>query len=234
MKIQTSAQRLAAARASAAKFKADRPDWVAYHDWRTLVVRPFKRQQANVRRSEDGRELYADSFEALGWRQCGDSHDIAPRAVRHTGWYCDQQQSGVIRGAVVQIPARGGVPRYYAATYCTEWDGVTVHLDDWSDELEDSAYRADECARIEAEESREAYAKDQAETDIEQAREDIRATNKQARELIREIKAAGAAFSPAICAALRDRLADFLAERRRQFRIIEKRQADYWTAVEGY
>ena len=235
--FQTSAQRLAAARVRAEKGAKHYGAGSHYSDWRNVVARPFRVGNGDfcrALRSEDGRELYVDSFEALGWRQCGDSHDIAPRAVRHAGWYCDHHQSGLIRGAVVQIPARGGVPRYYAATYCTDWDAITIRLDDWSNEPEDCAYRADECARIEAEESREAYAKDQAEQDIEQAREAIHATNKEARELIREIKAAGAAFSPAICAALRGRLSDYLAARRAQFRIIEQRQADYWTAVEGY
>ena|SRR5690554_4064386 len=234
MTMRTTAQRLAAARASAAKFKADRPDWVAHHDWRALVARPFKRKHAGISRSEDGRKLYADSFETLGWRYVGASHEIAPNAVRHCGWFADHHQDALIVGAVVQLPAVNGNPQYYAATYCDEWGGITVYLDYRSNEPEDCAYHADECARIAAEESREFYARDQAELDIEQAREEIHATNAEALALIREIKAAGAAFSPAICSALRDRLAAYLAKRRAQFRIIEQRQANYWTAVEGY
>lgn len=232
--MQTTAQRLVAARASAAKYKVDRPDWVAHHDWRTLVARPFTRKYAVIRRSEDGRRLYADSFEALGWRYVGAAHEIAPRVVRHCGWFADHHRDALIVGAVVQLPAVDGNPQYYAATYCDEWDGITVYLDHWSNEPEDCAYRADRCAEREAEESREFHAREQAERDIEEAREAIRATNKQARELIREIKAAGAAFSPAICAALRDRLTDYMDERRRQFAIIEQRRADYWAAVGDY
>lgn len=237
MTMQTTAQRLAAARASAAKFKTSHPDWVAHHDWRTLVARPFKRKYAVIRRSEDGRKLYADSFDALGWRFVGVAHEIAPSAVRHCGWFADHHREVLIIGAVVQLPAVDGNPQYYAATYCDEWDGITVYLDHRSNEPEDCAYWADQCAEREAEESREAYAKDQAEQDILQARDEIHSLNREALVLIREIKAAGvqsSPFSPAICAALRDRLADYMDERRRQFAIIAARQSDYRTAVGGY
>lgn len=234
MTMQTTAQRLAAARARAARIKEAHPNLAAHPDWRTLVERPFTRKCSTISRSKDGRKLYADSFDALGWRYVGASHEIAPNAVRHCGWFADHHQDELIIGAVVQLPAVNGNPQYYAATYCDGCDGITVYLDHWSNEPEDCAYRADQCAEREAEESREYYAKDQAERDIEQAREDIHATNAAALALIREIKAAGATFSPAICAALRDRLAGYMDERRRQFEIIEKRQADYWTAVEGY
>lgn len=153
MTTRTTAQRLAEARAYAAKFKAERPRWVAYHDWRALVERPFKRGYAGTGRSEDGRRLYAASFDALGWRYVGDAQDIAPNVVRHCGWwFADQYQATKIVGCVVQLPARGGVPQYVAATYCPGRGGVTVYLDCRSGLPEVCAYLADQCAEREAKE----------------------------------------------------------------------------------
>ena len=234
MTIRTTAQRLADARALAAKIKAERPRWVALHDWRQLVERPFQRGYSGARRSVDGRRLYASSFDALGWRYVGDAHNIAQNVVRHCGWFADQYYDALIIGAVLQLPARRGVPQYVAATYCTTWDGVTVYLDCCSDRPEDCAYLADQCAEREAQEIREAEAKDQAERDIAAAREVIHEMNKHALALIREIRAADAVCSPGIRKVLRERLNDYLDERRRQFEIIEQRRENYWTAVEDY
>jgi hypothetical protein len=241
--MKTTAQRLQAARKSAADWLAKCPKATHYHDWRNNVARPFKRQPAVMRWSDDkpanhaGRALYIDSMEATGWRMTGDASDILRnagswRAAEECNWYADNDHDAVIKSAVLQLPARGGLARYIPATYCTDWDGATCYPLDWYDTPEEAARAAASYAQTEAEESREYYAKDRAEQDIIEAREEIHRINKEALALAREIKQQGRAFSPAICSALRGSLMEYLNDRREQFDLIAKRQADYWSAVQ--
>jgi hypothetical protein len=241
--MKTTAQRLQAARVTTAKMAKNYPDSAHYCDWRNNVARPFKRQPAVMRWSDEkpynhsGRALYIDSLAATGWRMTGDAADILRnagrwRAAEECDWYADNDQMAVIKSAVLQLPARDGLARYIPATYCTDWDGATCYPLDWYDTPEEAARAAASYAETEAEESREYYAKDRAEQDIAEAREEIHRINKEALALAREIKQQGRAFSPAICSALRGSLVEYLNDRREQFDLIAKRQADYWSAVQ--
>lgn len=241
----TSAQRIAKARAQAAHYLTTRPEWVAYHDWRTHVARPFRGRQAPGRWAQDytgpasDRPYYLDSLDAMGWRVVGDAADVLRgagywRAADGCDWYADNDCCAVLKSAVLQLPARDGEPRYIPAVYCTDWDGATAWPLDWHDTPEDAASAAASHAEREAEESREYYAKDAAEQQIEEKREEIHAVNTAALALIREIKAAGRAFSPAVCAALRESLAGMLEERRAAFARIEALRADPWQSVAEY
>lgn len=245
MKNQTTAQRLAAARRTAEKYKNDRPEWVAYHEWRTHYRSPFKRAQYSGRWAPDytgrasDRPFYVDSLEAPGWRVVGDASEILRgagywRAADRCDWYADNNCCAVLKSAVLQIPARDGVPQYIPAVYCSDWDGATAWPLDRYATAEDAARAAAGYAEREAEESREFYAKDAAEQQIEEQRAEIHANNRAALALIREIKAAGASFSPAVCQALRDRLADYIEERRAAFARIAELEDDHWTAVREY
>ena len=244
-KQTTTAQRLHAARVSTAKLAALYPTSEHHTDWRNNVARPFKKQPSAYRWSDDkpanhsGRALYIDSLAATGWRETGDAADILRsaggwRAADECNWYADNDQNDVIKSAVLQLPARNGLARYIPATYCTGWDGATCYPLDWYDTPEEAARAAASYAETEAEESREFYAKDRAEQDIEEAREEIHRINAAALELVREIKTQGRAFSPAICSALRGQLLEYMSDRREQFRTIAARQADHWTAVSHY
>lgn len=241
--MKTTAQRLQAACVTTAKLAKNYPDSAPYSDWRNNVERPFKRQPAAGRWARDytgpkaGRPYYIDSLEATGWRMTGDASDVlrnagAWRAADGCNWYADNYQYAVIKSAVLQLPSRAGVPVYIPATYCTDWDGATCYPLDRYDTPEDAARAAAGYAEKEAEESREYYAKDRAEQDITEAREQIHRINAQALALAREIKQQGQAFSPAICSALHGRLLGFIADRREQFRTIAERQTNYWSAVE--
>lgn len=241
--MKTTAQRLQAARVTTAKLAKNYPDSAHYCNWRNNVARPFKRQPAAGRWARDytgpkaGRPYYIDSLEATGWRMTGDASDVlrnagAWRAADGCNWYASDDQGAVIKSAVLQLPSRDGSPVYIPATYCSDWDGATCYPLDWYDTPEDAARAAAGYAETEAEESREYYAKDRAEQDITEAREEIHRINAQALALAREIKQQGRAFSPAICSALRGQLLEFVADRREQFRTIAARQADYWSAVE--
>lgn len=186
-------------------------------------------------------QIYTDNREQYG-QDLGFSDVLAPRCVEHRGWFSDQWQDDVIRGSVTRI--RGArCTLYVPVTGCTGWDGTAHYIADaesvprGSDEaahdraIRDAAARADRLAEIEAEEAREYAAKDQAERDIEEAREAIHATNREALELIKAIKASGGGFEAPICSALIHRVRDLLADRAGQFETIKERTRDYWTAV---
>lgn len=243
--MKTTAQRLRDARITTAKMAANYPNSEHYSNWRNNVARPFKKQPSAYRWSDDkptnhsGRALFIDSMAATGWRVTGDAADILRnagtwRAADECNWYASDDQGAVIKSAVMQLPARAGLARYIPATYCTDWDGATCYPLDWYETAEEAARAAASYAEIDAEESREYYAKDRAEQDIADAREAIHKINTEALALAREIKQQGRAFSPAICSALRGQLLEFIAERREQFEIIAKRQADFWSAVNHY
>lgn len=186
----------------------------------------------------DKGQIFSDTVDQYG-ENIGDAHQVAN--MRSIGWFTDSYQEETIRGAVCRMRCPRGT-LYIPVTYCTGWDGTTHYLADAilvpkgaaEEEHEaakkDAARLADGFAESEAEESREFYAKDRADEDIAQARADIHAVNKKALALVKEIK--GAEFTPAICLALRETLARYMEERKGLFRLIEKRRANYWSAVE--
>ena len=161
------------------------------------------------------------------WRDLGDAHENA--RIDHTGWYCDHFREGVIRGRVLQLPARNGDPIYVPGTYCTEWDGVTVYPLDWYETPEEAAKAADQYAEREAEESREFYAKDAADQDIDRAHEEAKEAIQQFRELKTTIK--GKAYDDPVCSLIRRELKSLRREVTRQISIIQARRDDFWTAV---
>lgn len=241
--MKTTAQRLQAARKSAAKWLAENPTYTHYHDWRNNVARPFKRQpsacnwQRDYTGHKSGRPYLIDCLESPGWRVTGDASDVlrnagAWRAADGCNWYADHHYDAVIKSAVLQLPSRDGSPVYIPATYCSDWDGATCWPLDRYDTPEDAARAAAGYAEREAEESRDYYARDAAEQEIEEKRAEIHETNRAALALIREIKAAGASFTPAICGALRDQLRDYLHDRRAAFKRIDRLTANHWEAVQ--
>lgn len=151
--------------------------------------------------------------------------------LNHTGWYADNHQDMLFIGEVYQLTGVNGQPRYLAAYRNDESGCVTVDVGESFSEKVWAARAADSLAQHEAEKSRDFYAKDQAEQDIAEAKEEIHRINTEALALIREVK--GNRYTPAVCSAIKGQLAEFLAERRDQFRLIEKRRADYWSAVPG-
>ena len=238
--MKTTAQRLKAARATTAKMAASYPDSAHYCDWRNNVARPFKKRHPAGRWSNykpanhAGRAYYVDDLSKTGLRLVGDASDILRGAGywrAECDWYADNNQDAVIKSAVLQLPARDGAPRYIPATYCTDLDGATCYPLDWYDTKEEAARAAASYAETEAEQNRDYYARDRAEQDTAEAREEIHRINAEALVLVREIKKQGRAFSPAICQALRGQLLEFMRDRREQFAIIDARAADYWSAT---
>lgn len=221
-----------------------RPHYANWKAWKRAIW-----QTPNNTRSEDGKRLFSESLEQygklLGYVQPeprGYSEPVSPNNDKY-GFYCDHWQSGIIRGAVIKLRTPRGT-LYVPATDCTEWDGTVHYISDFElvekgapeheheKAIREAARSARHYAEKEAEEAREYAAKYKAEVDQEEARETIHATNKEALALIKEIKQAGT-VSPAICRALRAQLTAMMETRTEQFEVIEKRKADFWSAVEG-
>lgn len=93
--------------------------------------------------------LNSDFFPGLRWEY---ADEIAPRAIRHTGWYCDEYQDETIRGIVLRLPkGRGFLAGWTMGKgMATEIDVSWVH----EDEIE-AARAADERAERAAERMRE-------------------------------------------------------------------------------
>lgn len=234
MKLPTTTRarlRLYRERASSNKYTSD--------DWRKLrFADTWGAPWFN--RSEDGRKIYADSRDTLG-NYLGDWGDLCRHLGREaTGFYADGYCSDVIQGGVERIRTAKGT-LYVPVTYCTGWDGVTYYMadaelvakgspeDDHEKAQKEAANSAYYRAEREAEQSREDDAKQRAEDDIEQKRAEIHNINKAARALLSEIR--GREFTENVCAALRHRLHEYLAERRQCFRTIAERQDNFLSAV---
>lgn len=188
-----------------------------------------KKHLIERRGSRFARRYYIDSWPA-GWREIGDAHQVT--SMKHTGWYADNFQEELIRGFVLQLPARDGKEIYIPGTYCTGWEGVTLYPNDWDHDKTDAARSADSYAEIEAEAAREDNAQFQAEQEIEQCRETIGKLRKSMLDLILEIKHAKRNFSPMVCAALTDHLRRQWNQRQKAFKRIDALEDNYWLAVQ--
>lgn len=187
--------------------------------------------------TRDGK-LFSDSVDQIG-DYLGHCSDLLSRD--YGAWYADNYQDDILTGGVCRMRT-SKCTMYIPVTSCTAWDGTIHYLcdavmvdrgsdqDTHDDAIRDAARMAHECARIEAEEAREEDAKYLAEQDIEQARTDIHDINKACLALLREIKQHGE-YSVAVCSALRAQVMSMLADRAKQFRIINERQDNYWSAV---
>ncbi|MCY1283628.1 hypothetical protein D9M70_325110 [compost metagenome] len=156
-----------------------------------------------------------------------EAHKVA--SLRHTGWYADNYQDLLYVGVVYQLSGARGAERWVAGYHDKDAGTVTLDIRTVYDEARDAALAADALAECEAGKSREFYAKDDAERDIEEARGEIHRINGECLALIRETR--GKTFTTAICSALQGTVRGFLRERAEQFRIIEERQENFWSAV---
>ena len=157
-----------------------------------------------------------------------------------TGFYIDDFYSETIRGGVVRLRS-ARFTLYIPCTYCTGWDGANLHYKyaerverGATEEAHEAAIREAAAtaygrAEREGEEALEDFARQRAADDIEDARAEIHETNKAARALLAEIR--GNEFTENVCAALRHRLHEYLADRKRLFAKIAERRENFWTAV---
>lgn len=236
--IYKTADRLAYYRKQAADCQQTRPDLQQYNDWRKSRYTGVLWSAPNNTRGEKG-EMFTDSVDQYG-EYIGDYWEVN-RNIDNRGWFADNFQCETIKGGVSKLRTPRGT-LYIPVVYYSDSDGTIHYINDCeivekgaAEENHEKAAKvaarsADYYAERLAEESREHHAKDRAEMDIEDARAEIHAVNKKALALLSEIKKHGT-FSPAVCSALREKLADYLDDRARQFGIIDARKSDYWSAV---
>lgn len=222
--------------------------WIHPLTWRDTKqhhASPWGAPSANNVRGPEG-QIYSEQLDQYGV-DLGAVDKLFPRLIDHNGWYTDNNWDELIVGHVCRMRTPRGT-LYIPATMRTDSDGAVHYVNDAelvprgaTEEAHDLACReaarsADHYAEKEAEDCREDNAKYMAEADIEEAREEIHAINGATLALIREVKRQQkiADFTPAICGALRDRIADYLRDRAEQFKIIREREADYWTAAPSY
>jgi hypothetical protein len=162
----------------------------------------------------------------FGLRFIGFADELAGRAVKHTGWFTDEFQDSVMRGAVYALPARAGVTRLYAG-YRTGSDrragwsddsGEHVALIDFRQAFETEAredcrdycdatrsacYAADSMAERAAEREREYNEAWQCGSEAANLIESAKSDRAEARRLLGEIRGKAADDMPAVCQSIR-------------------------------
>jgi hypothetical protein len=177
--------------------------------------------------------------EHFGLRFVGYADEIATRnygyggGIDHTGWYTRHEDYyETLRGAVFQLPARNGRPVYVAGYVEMEGDKPingnsaaiclsSIVYGEESHEKEHISYdeAARECARV-----ADSIAKEVAETQREYDEawqngqrysdlgEEVAEMRKHCLALIKEIKAQGKAFAPAICETLKAHVSSYVRD----------------------
>lgn len=232
-------RRLASYRKQAADWRIKQPTYVHYHDWHAHVRHVNQcgggswQALADMKRyaSKSDRAYYCDNWPA-GIRDLGDADKVV--RLDHTGWYADHDQNELVKGRVLQLPARDGKPCYVPGIYRTDSDGVTLWLLDQYDEKEDAARAADGYAEHDAEDCREHNAEFEAEQQTEELRGRIVEIRSEIRAIVREMKTCRALASnaPVLCKTLRDSIADLRHESHCAYKRIQKLADNPWIAVE--
>lgn len=190
------------------------------------------------------------------------SHEEAPRAVDHKGWFLDSFEEDTACGLVVRVR----IPRRRARDERIEadeegtfsrvrfmegvrstWgtDYVSRKSRDLHDTPRDCAVSADEEARAYAEESREADAKYHAEEETKTLRDQIKEDRREIAEIVaerREIKrqavpdlfreAIPAPRANALCRAISARVGDLKESIAKAQKRIEALENNFWFSVE--
>jgi hypothetical protein len=189
-------------------------------------------------------QIFTDNFDIIG-EKIGDCHEILSPRMRNTGYYADSFQCSVIRGAIVKLKTARGV-YYIPATYCTDWDGVTLHMESaelvkkgLSEDCHEGArvrmaYLADSYAEHEAERAREDDAKFQAEQKIESLKEDKQRAREAARDLIKDIRAQRerGEIAGGICSLLTRELIQLRQDIKNANAFIKDLKGNYWLSVD--
>lgn len=213
------ARRLAAYQAEGAKHGRT---WKEQRDRSTTPAKRVEYARGALRYGDptpnvSDRPLYADSFDAIGWRQVGTAEEVSrkegSRRVEHSGWFVDSFYQETVQGFVLQMPGRSGCPQYVAAVQWSDRDGVTIWPNRIAESALDAATWADRKAELIAEDEREYSAAYEAGRRYAERMQEARDARKERRTLAKALKAqrvaaiaAGLAPSPLVCDALREKL----------------------------
>ncbi len=181
----------------------------------------------------DHKRAYFHAIEDFARPVWDSKHDVKG-AQDANGYYADNFQNDYVSWCVVKIAQankkHNRAALYAPITYQDECEGVTLHLDCAGSQEDAQRWGESEADKL-TEECREYDAKQQAEQQIETARDVIHLMNVKALALIRAIRQSDKTFAPPICEALRENLRGYLTTRTGQFERIATLQADYWQAV---
>jgi len=200
------------------------------------TVGHWPRRGRNINQPVKGGGRWIESPGDAGLRFVGWCDEIA--GLNHRGWFTvDSDLGRVCRGAVYQLPARGGRPLFVEAYHNGEdgpngWTddtgGAFVFLDErhtgedseGDDAKRDAARGADHEAERAAADEREYHEAWNAGRVTREAVERARQLRADARPILAELRALKAAgiAAPAACAALRETVAGMLAKARRKVR----------------
>lgn len=166
-----------------------------------------------------------------GLRLVGTAHDLAPRAVRHTGWFTDGFQDGTAWGVVFRL----GKSRGFVAGLATSNGpdgGACLELEILGDES-DAALRADQLAEIYAESERDYSDAWQAGQRAAEYLETARELGRGILELLKDARPYRRSDNPParLCARLAQDVRAMLRDRadaRRQAAQLERDCASIW------
>ncbi|WP_315743122.1 hypothetical protein [Bradyrhizobium sp. SZCCHNR1075] len=144
-----------------------------------------------------------------GFRFVGTADKIAPRSIKHTGWYCsDNNVSGeTARGVVFQMPARDGKPRFVAGMVSDD-ESALIAMYDATDDDTTAAIWADHLAERYADNAREHERVSSARARFNELAATIAEERRVCLALIAELKPRMRSFGPATCKALREAVAN--------------------------
>lgn len=200
-------------------------------------------KRSSLTRGKNG-EYFIDSFAEFAGDFIGECHEINRHLPR--GWFADNFVIETINGVVLVIRGRGfksaGSDKYedgskvafMAGIYWSNADGVTVYPKTFENEF-DAARYADQCAERVAEDSREYHAKDQAEQQIDELKQDLHAINKQTLQLIRDIKTGICGQLPeSIKRVIETAIKNAVDDKSRLYKRIADLKENYWLSVENW
>lgn len=190
-------------------------------------------------RSTDKQKYYIDSLDKFPCKKWIDAEKTGARDI--CAWYADNIQHELITPAVVFIrnpkalndddrDNAGAHIQFMPAIYWSDCDCATVYAEVY-DCMHQAAHAANDYAAHEAETGREEDAKYRAAEDINDSRALIHEINRDALELIRELKAHPEGYTAPICKAIKSTLNDLMNQRKKAFKTIAKLEDDYWKAV---
>ena len=188
-------------------------------------------------RSKTNKEFYYYSFDSFPGNLEGGASEII--RLNYTGWYSDNYQDGLSKGAVVsfrnphKLNEDGSHLQYLPATYNTNFDCITIYNEIYG-EKEEAAKMADQYAKKEAEICRDDDAKFQAfEVQIPDLKEELHRINKKTLALIKEIKSGySIRLLPETCKLVKNAILEAIERRTEIFERIESLNNNYWLSVE--
>lgn len=235
-------RRLKAYKANAAKltesYKKYKSDYVT--TWQQQrYPKPDVLSRPDLTRSTDKQKYFVDSLDKFPCKKWIDAEKTGARNI--SSWYADNRQQELITPAVVFIrnpkalndddrDNAGAHIQFMPAIYWSDCDCATVYTDIY-DCMNQAAHAANRYAERVAEDGREEDAKYRAEEDISNSRALIHEINRDALELIRELKAHPEGYAAPICKAIKSTLNDLMDQRAKAFQNIEKLEENYWNAV---